>query len=195
MNVKFLFLFCICFILQYIPTNAQTFAEKNKFSLMKPENKSRGVYLYSNINEVKRILGEPTSVQEEYNEMEEAMAKVLFYKTNRLSFINDSLYSYEIKTADILVGTINGKTFKIGDKIETKKITIPLGPAPFDPVKTEIIHTFMDYNINIEKGASRNISYTAYLTLELKDNSNYIDTFAEFLFNDNTLTNFTIYHP
>lgn len=175
--------------------NAQTFVDQKAFALMKPNNTAKGLYLNNSINQAIQILGTPSSTKEEYYEIQEAMAKVLIYNGNRLSFINDSLYSYEITTPDILIGTVKGKTFKVGDKIESKTIQIPLGPAPFDPVSTKIVYSFMGYPVNIEKGISRNISYTAYTSINLADGNGPLDAFVDILFKNNILINIGIGHP
>lgn len=164
--------------------NAQDI-DVNNIALMSPANISQGVLLGDPISKATGIFGQPTSIVDQNFEMQNVTAKVYTYGNNKLYFVNGLLDSYSLFDASIIVGTINGTTFKIGDKILTRTITRtqPRGA----PEKT-YIKSFLNFTLILapdQGGVINGLNYTTLTNSSVKKNNAYIDMVFGLLFDSN----------
>ncbi|AWW29376.1 hypothetical protein DN752_04025 [Echinicola strongylocentroti] len=132
----------------------------DKLALISPTNKSKGIKLGEDINKALQAFGQPNSVEDYPFETDGEMGKLYIFKGNKLFALHGKLDSYHLFNNSILVGKINGTTFKIGDMIKSTRKEIKNGP-PGGPYQITVkeSHTFLDFPITAGKDTGRNITF------------------------------------
>jgi hypothetical protein len=162
---------------------AQTRIPTSSLLLMKAGDVTQGVKLGESIGKAVQILGQPTSISDEYWEIDSVLVKIYNYKGNFLYFTNDVLSGFELKDSSIQVGSIGGITFKVKDRItiKIKKTNRRPGLSPIIKRKK----TFFDFSLVERDGKSRGIEYSAISVNYLSDAAANLDSRLELLFNSN----------
>ncbi|OOV19827.1 hypothetical protein [Flavobacterium sp. LM4] len=180
----------IIFVLQLITTSI-AFSQESKditeITLMKSTNKTIGLALGESTEKAIQIFGEPNSISDFYSETTDETLKTYNYGKNKLYFSNGRLQSFEIReSANILVGKINGDSFKIGDKIKTVTKQIPLGPPSDKRWTTEKTYSFYNYPLSSNPtGKFNNMNYKTISNNYLKKENKGIDMYIQLLFDIN----------
>lgn len=157
---------------------------------MRAGNTSAGLQIGESTSKAIRVLGQPTSVTDYYFEMEDSNGKLYNYSGNELYFLNEKLAGYILKNNSVVFGTVNGKTYKIGDKIAVVTKQVPIGPGNPPRHQTITTKSFYEFPLTFQSNRSRNISYEAISSGWLKNNRNMtLDNSWELLFNNTTLIN------
>jgi hypothetical protein len=172
----------LIFFLVHIGLKAQTQSgiDIRKIALISPADTSKGVLPGDSSAQCIAVLGEPDNISDYYSEIDEDTMKLYKYGKSEIFFLKDKLVSWFVSDKKIYVGQVNGKIFKIGDK---------LAPARQRGARQK----FMDFPITHYKNVSRNIYFQSASVMELMDNNVYTDSRIELLFNaSNTLFSISI---
>lgn len=181
-----LFLFIAAIILGFSTTGTAQNIDINNIALLKPGVKTQGLFIGDDISKATTVLGAPASISDKFFEMADANAKVYSYGANKLYFINNKLYSYNLADNTIEVGTVNGTTFKLGDKILTKTITrtVPRGQHG-SVTETITTRTFLNFTLISQGGTINGLKYQTQTHSQILRNNVYTDTVFGLLFNSN----------
>ena len=158
----------LLFMLSAFSLKAQI-AEVNidQIALIHPNNKSIGLPLNDSCEKCTRIFGKPDEILDYYSEIDEDTMKLYRYGKSNLYFLKGKLNSWNVQDNRIWVGQVDGRIFKIGDKLT-------LGSAR--PTN------FRGLTINHYTGVSRNMQFAFASISEIKDGNSYLDSFFELLF-------------
>ena len=145
--------------------------EINTIALLNPGNITQGLVIGESMEKVVQILGQPTKITEQYFETDEVTAKVYYYNQNKLYFVYNKLNIFDLFDGSIAIGTINGRNFKIGDKLQL--VTNSRGTSV----------SFYEFPLNGRNpGAFNKISYSTICDIDAKNGSTYIDAHLGLLF-------------
>lgn len=172
----------LLFLLGALGLKAQT-SEINidQISLIKPNFTSRGVPIGARSAECVKILGKPDSISDYYSEIDEDTMKLYRYGKSELYFLQDKLDEWDILDGSIWVGQVNGRVFKIGDKLTSANG----GPS-----------NFRGLPITHSNGKSRNMYFQSANVSAIKRGESYLDCFFELLFDaKGILFSITKYDP
>jgi hypothetical protein len=104
--------------LNYSPTQAQGSINKvNIESLQFKGNSDKYFQVTHDPSTMQSVLGNYTSVEDFYFEIDEVMATLYSYNRNKFYFVSNQLHSWEIVDSTTSIGR-NDKYFKVGDPVE-----------------------------------------------------------------------------
>ncbi|AWW29378.1 hypothetical protein DN752_04035 [Echinicola strongylocentroti] len=168
--------------------HAQTrqYYSSDKLALVSPTDKSKGIKLGEDISKAIQAFGQPTSVEDYPFETLGMMGKLYDFNGNKLYVTEGKLHSYHIFNSSILVGKINGTTFKVGDTIKSTRREIKNGPpgGPYH-ITYKDTYTFLDFPIVKEDGYSRNQHHYYYGVVFVLHNGIKYEASAHLYFDSN----------
>ncbi|TLU96983.1 hypothetical protein FEN17_27060 [Dyadobacter luticola] len=136
--------------------------------LIKPNSSSEGVLIGASSDECVRLLGKPDEISDYYSETDDDMMKLYQYGESKLYFLKGKLSVWDVLDSRIWVGQVNGRIFKIGDKLISGSV------RPSD---------FRGLPITHYGGKSRNMGFAFASINEVKNDRTYLDSYFELLFN------------
>jgi hypothetical protein len=164
MRYKLLLLFLLC----AFSLKAQTpVIDVEQISLIKPNSKSGGVLVGASSEECVRVLGKPDEISDYYSEIDDDTMKLYRYGKSELYFLKERLSTWHVLDGNIWVGQVNGRMFKLGDKLAVGK------GEPAD---------FRGLAITHHNGESGNMHFASASVSEIKDGESSLDSFFELLF-------------
>ncbi|MGM5631331.1 hypothetical protein O2K51_10555 [Apibacter raozihei] len=133
--------------------------------VMKPGVMSQGIAYDDTVDKVTRVLGKPTKIEDFYFEINEEYGKIYYYNKNKIFILNNKVSSIDLSDNTLAFGKKNKFQIRIGDEIQTKIYYRDRGSG-MPKIKTveNYIGGFTDTDIKKEKGRSRNIDYTGYIS-------------------------------
>lgn len=196
MKTYFLFLYFIFVATFTLKAQTSQFYPIEKLALISPTNKSKGILLGEDIQKAIQAFGQPSSVKEFYYEMDEKMAYLYTFMGNKFYVLDGKLDAYEITNSSILVGKINGTTFKVGDKLKsTKKKVLKGPPGPGETFVWKETFSFLDFILKAEKGIAYNYGHAYYSSFGLTYKSVVFDGIGALLFDSNKQLFFIVAGP
>ena len=178
--MKTYYLLIILLVLVAPKTFAQTSIPLSRVSILKTGDNSKGVTFGQSPQQLIAILGQPTKIEDNFNEMENVTEKVYIYGKSKFYFIGNKLDSFDINDSSISVGTIGGASSKVGDKLTITTKQIPSDPRNPGRTTTVTTKSFLDLPLDTKKAIDRNMVYASRSSVSI-NNSDY---FINFLFND-----------
>ena len=185
--MRLIFLCLIFGVLNISNSKAQTVVDISSVGLISNSNKK--ILLGENISKAIDAFGQPGAVNDYEFEIEGKRGKEYTFLGNKLYFIEDKLFSYEITNNSISIGFVNNKRFKTGDKIETIPPPTHNG-SPTIPGLAMETYLFLSLPVTKKSGTAKGFDYSYYAIYYLKNGNNNLDSRLELYFNSSkTLIN------
>ena len=104
-----------------------------------------------------KALGKPTKTAKMYFEIDNAMADVYFYHTNKLYFLKDQLVDFELNDNTLAFGKSYQQAFRIGSKLTAVAGQAKAATAPRYMLNNQPL---VDLLVETKPGKSRNVHYS-----------------------------------
>jgi len=85
--------------------------------IMKPGDMSKGISYEDSEHKLIRLLGNPTKIDEYYNEMHDKNEKLYYYNKNKIYIREGKVFYYELLDNTLAFGKLNAFQIKVGDNI------------------------------------------------------------------------------
>ena len=165
---------------------AQAAFDVKPFGLMRGQGQGGSRVHFGASREVAtKVLGQPTKKERVVDEIEGGFVDVVFYRTNKLYFKNNSLEGFELSDNFLAYGKSPETAFRIGSKISstTQK------PQPGAAIGGNYLldgKPLVGFEVDAKRGKSRNVLYSLVAVSRLKYGDVYVDeTALELLFDAN----------
>jgi hypothetical protein len=149
---------------------AQINVNYQDLGLFKKGNNAVGLFLGQPPTKAIEVFGIPTNVEDEYLEIDDVTAKVLYYGKNRLVFTDNSLTSFVIYQSNILMGKTDWQQFRVGDKFPTKK---------------KILGNPHNFRLSAVEGTFDGLSFKAYILGKIINKGSNMEKSLAMYFNAN----------
>jgi len=160
--------FLILFILSASGLQAQkSEIDIRQIALISPTIKSEGLLIGGSFAECIKALGKPDSISNYYSEIDEDTLKLYQYGKCKLYFLKGELDTWHLLDNKIRVGQVNGRMFKVGDKLK---------PNTGKPLN------FQGLAITHYDGESQNMQFKSASINWIKNGKTPLDCFFELLF-------------
>jgi hypothetical protein len=176
----------IIILLNVISGNSfsQTFITVSNVQLISNTDPTKKIALGEHLSKAIDAFGQPSAVEDYELELDALHAKLYTFLGNKLYFVDDSLYSYELTQNTISVGFVNNQKFKIGDQLTTTTKRIQIGPDPMQ-YRIEETYSLVGEPVTKESGHGRNIDYAYSATFDFKVGDIYTDQWVVLFFDSN----------
>lgn len=165
---------------------AQTVFDVSRLALINPSNKTIGLVWGESTAKCVQVFGQPSSTSSYHSELDDATITVYNYGANKIEFLGDKMIGYELSTPSIVVGTVNGQTFKVGDRGSVQYVQVPRDQGPGMPgFVTEERRIFLDFPLSTAGGQTRGKSFTSVSIVYVKNGGTRIDSRVELLLDAN----------
>ncbi|RZK16089.1 MAG: hypothetical protein EOO56_20930 [Hymenobacter sp.] len=119
-------------------------------------SKARTVELGATKSQTIQVLGPPTKTSRFYSEIDEKWLPVLYYGSNKLTFLNNRLAMAELSDARLTVGKPGTAGFRVGSAL----------PKPKPGAKPAL--AFGTFNVEYKPGTSYGVRYSAISSGNMK---------------------------
>lgn len=145
--------------------------------IMKPGDMSQGISYEDSEDKLIRLFGNPTKIDEYYNEMHDTNEKLYYYNKNKIYVREKKVFYYELLDNTLAFGKLNTFQVKVGDNMTYRTIAGGRRGAPH-------IKDFEPLIPNSTGRKIRNLEYDIrFFNNDLRDNQNdRLDIFFSILF-------------
>ena len=129
-----------------------------------------------------KALGKPTKTAKMYFEMDNDMATVYYYRTNKLYFLKGHLVEFELNDNTLVFGKMPAQALRIGSKL-----TAVVGQAKTAKAKRYLLNNqpLVDLIVDTKPGKSRNVNYATVAYNSTRYGTVNTDASIEILFDMN----------
>ena len=129
-----------------------------------------------------KALGKPTKTAKMYFEMDNDMATVYYYRTNKLYFLKGHLVEFELNDNTLVFGKMPAQALRIGSKL-----TAVVGQAKTAKAKRYLLNNqpLVDLIVDTKPGKSRNVNYVTVAYNSIRYGTVNTDASITLLFNTN----------
>ena len=162
---------------------AQRFFDTKGMGLMKGQQPGTAKLNYGDSQAAAiRALGKPTKTAKMYFEMDNDMATVYYYRTNKLYFLKGHLVEFELNDNTLVFGKMPAQALRIGSKL-----TAVVGQAKTAKAKRYLLNNqpLVDLIVDTKPGKSRNVNYATVAYNSTRYGTVNTDASIEILFDMN----------